>query len=64
MKKPLESLQLEIDKALTGDSFYSPQDLAQAIDTVKGTIQTAETEIHNIQDEVTQKKAAVENLTQ
>ena len=55
-RKQLESLRLEIGKALTGDSFYSPQDLAQAIDTVRRKIQAAETQIYGFQNEMAQKR--------
>lgn len=62
-KKQLETLQLEIGKSLTGDSFYSPQDLSQAIDTVREKILADETQIRDIQDEVAQQKMAVQNLS-
>lgn len=56
-------MQLEIGKSLTGDSFYSPQDLSQAIDTVREKILADETQIRDIQDEVAQQKMAVQNLS-
>ena len=37
-----EKLQLEIGKTLTGDSIYSPEDLSQAIQTIKSRITEAE----------------------
>lgn len=48
----LESLQLEIGKALTGDSVYSQEDLATAITTLKKKISDSQEKLETLkQDE-------------
>ena len=62
-REQLEKLQLEIGKALTGDSFYSPEDLSQAIQTLKGRTADAEMKLAGLRTEEKQKKQGVDMVT-
>ncbi len=62
-KEQLTRLQLEIAKTLTGDSIYSPEDLSQAIQTVKSRITEAETKLTELKEEKVQKKQGIDLIT-
>jgi hypothetical protein len=62
-KEQLTKLQLEIGKTLTGDSIYSPEDLTQAIQTIKSRITEAETKLMVLREEETQKKQGLDLIT-
>ena len=55
-REQLAKLQLEIGRALTGDSVYSQEDLSQAIQTIKGRIAEGEEKLAGLKDEETLKK--------
>ena len=59
----LTKLQLEIAKALTGDSIYSPEDLSQAIQTIKQRITEAQEKLSGLRDEEVQKKQSIDFIT-
>ena len=59
-QEQLEKLQLEIAKTLTGDSIYSPEDLSQAIQTIKQRIKDADEKLSELREEETQKKQGVD----
>ena len=59
----LKKLQLEIANALTGDSVYSPEDLSQAIQTIKHRITQAEEKLSELRDEEAQKKQSIDLIT-
>ena len=61
-EKQLEKLQLEIANTLTGDSFYTPEDLSQAIQILKDRIldnQAALTELEREEREETERTQKV-----
>jgi hypothetical protein len=62
-REQLTKLQLEIGKTLTGDSVYSPEDLSQAIQTIKGRIAESEEKLAALQDEEAQKKRGIDMIT-
>ncbi len=62
-REQLIKLQLEIGKTLTGDSVYSPEDLSQAIQTIKGRIAEGEEKLASLKDEEMQKKQGVSLIT-
>ena len=62
-RKQLEILQMEIGKTLLGDSIYSPEDLSQAIQTVKSRITEAETKLTELRDEEAKKKQGLDLIT-
>lgn len=62
-REQLTKLQMEIAKTLTGDSLYSPEDLTQAIQTVKKRIEESETQLERLKEEETQKKQGIEMVT-
>ena len=62
-REQLTKLQLEIAKTLTGDSIYSPEDLSQAIQTVKSRITEAETKLTELRDEEAKKKQGIDLIT-
>lgn len=62
-REQLTKLQLEIAKTLTGDSIYSPEDLSQAIRTVKSRITEAETKLTELRDEEAKKKQGIDLIT-
>lgn len=61
-KAQLEKLQLEIGKSLTGDSVYSPEDLSQAMQTLKTRITEADSKLIELQKEEQQKKQGIEMI--
>ncbi len=61
-EKQLEKLQLEIANTLTGDSFYTPEDLSQAIQILKDRVldnQAALTELEREEREETERTQKV-----
>ncbi len=62
-KEQLTKLQLEIAKTLTGDSIYSPEDLSQAIQTIKSRITEAETKLTELREEEARKKQGIDLIT-
>ena len=62
-REQLTKLQLEIGKTLTGDSIYSPEDLTQAIQTIKSRITEAETKLTALREEEAQKKQGIDLIT-
>ena len=62
-REQLEKLQMEIGKSLLGESLYSPEDLAQAIQTLKTRTADAESQLEKLQDEEMQKKTGLEMIT-
>lgn len=59
----LTRLQMEIARILTGDSVYSPEDLTQAIQTVKKRIEDAGIQLEKLKEEEAQKKQGIEMVT-
>lgn len=59
-KKQLEVLQGEIAKTLLGDSLYTPEDLKEAINTVKSRITEGEEQLERLDNEMSQEKAMTE----
>lgn len=59
----LDKLQLEIAKSLTGDSFYTAEDLAQAIGTMRTRISDSEKELSNLKEEETRKKQGLDKIS-
>lgn len=62
-REQLTKLQLEIGKSLTGDSIYTPEDLSQAIHTVKARIAQMESDLEKLKIEELQKKQGVDLIT-
>ena len=62
-REQLTKLQLEIGKTLIGDSIYSPEDLSQAIQTIKSRIADSEEKLAGLKDEETRKKQSIEMIT-
>lgn len=62
-REQLTRLQMEIAKTLTGDSIYSPEDLTQAIQTVKKEIEESEIQLEKLKEEEAQKKQGIEMVT-
>ena len=62
-REQLTKLQMEIAKTLTGDSLYSPEDLTQAIQTVKKRIEESEIQLERLKEEEAQKKQGIEMVT-
>lgn len=58
-REQLTKLQLEIGKTLTGDSIYSPEDLNQAIQTIKSRITEAEGKLAELKAEEEQKQRGI-----
>lgn len=56
-------LQLEIGKSLTGDSVYSPEDLTQAIQTIKSRITDAEEKLTMLKEEELKKKQGIDMIS-
>ena len=54
--KQLETLRAEIAKALAGDSFYTQEDLATAIQTIKNRIASAKEELARLKQEEVHKE--------
>ena len=59
-QEQLTKLQLEIAKTLTGDSIYSPEDLSQAIQTIKQRITQAQEKLSELKAEEAQKKQGID----
>ncbi len=59
----LEKLQMEISSSLTGDSVFTPEDLNQAIQTVRARIGNEEKQIEILETEEQQKADCIENIT-
>ena len=62
-REQLTKLQLEIGKTLTGDSIYFPEDLSQAIQTIKSRIADSEEKLVGLKDEEARKKQSIEMIT-
>ncbi|MDE5588600.1 MAG: recombinase family protein [Acetatifactor sp.] len=62
-REQLTKLQMEIAKTLTGDSLYSPEDLTQALQTVKKRIEESEIQLERLKEEEAQKKQGIEMVT-
>ena len=54
--KQLESLRAEIAKAIAGESFYTQEDLATAIRTIRDRIAEAQSDVEKLKQEETHKK--------
>ena len=61
-KKQLEKLRDEIGKVLTGDSIYSEEDLATALQTLRARISESEARLENLKAEEGEKKALTESI--
>ena len=61
-RKQLAKLRLEIGKVLEGNSIYSEEDLAAALNTVKTKITEGEAILEKLRDEDAQKKAMCDNM--
>ena len=59
-RKQLEVLQEEIAKTLLGDSLYTPEDLKEAIDTIKSRIAEGEDQLEKLDSEMIRKKEMTE----
>lgn len=59
----LKKLQLEIANTLTGESVYSPEDLRQAIQTVKEKIESGKKELDQLGAEEIEKRLGFEMIT-
>ena len=59
-RKQLEVLQQEIAKTLLGDSLYTPEDLKEAISTIKSRIAENESQMEKLNNELSQKKEMAE----
>ncbi len=62
-RERLAKLQLEIGKALTGESSYSADDLSQAICTIKARMGEAEEKLEGLKDEEEQERQGIERIT-
>lgn len=62
-RERLTKLQLEIGKALTGESGYSADDLSQAIRTIKARIGEAEEKLEGLRAEEEQERQGIERIT-
>ena len=59
-RRQLEVLQEEIGKTLLGESLYTPEDLKEAINTIKTRIAEGEVQLRKLDDEMLQKKEMAE----
>ena len=59
-RKQLEALQEEIGKTLLGDSLYTPEDLKEAINTIKTRIAEGEEQLQKLDEELLQKNEMAE----
>lgn len=59
-RKQLEVLQEEIGKTLLGESLYTPEDLKEAINTIKTRIAEGEEQLQKLDEEMLQKKEMTE----
>lgn len=62
-RESLTKLQLEIGKALTGESSYAAEDLSQAIRTVKAKVADAEKKPEELQAEEERKRQGIDLIT-
>ncbi|MCM1304751.1 MAG: recombinase family protein, partial [Butyrivibrio sp.] len=62
-REQLTKPQLEIGKTLTGDSVYSPEDLSQAIQTIRARVSEAEEKLETLKTEEAQKKQGIDMIT-
>lgn len=60
--KQLEKLRGEIGKALTGDSIYSEEDLATALQTLKTRISDSEARLEVLKSEEDEKRALTDSI--
>ena len=60
--KKLETLRGEIAKAITGDSIYSQEDLATALQSIKAKIDEAQKELVRIEKDAVERKAMMETV--
>lgn len=60
--KKLETLRGEIAKAITGDSLYSQEDLATALQAIKAKIENAQSELLQIEKEAMERRAKVDTI--
>lgn len=61
-RKQLEKLQMEIPKALTGDSPFSADDLTQAIRAIKERVATDEQELERLKQEEMDSKQGIDSI--
>ena len=61
-RKQLAKLRLEIGKVLAGDSIYTEEDLAAALNTVKTKITECESVLARLKDEDAQEKALCDGM--
>lgn len=61
-QEQLTKLQLEIGKALIGDSLYSPEDLSQAIQTIRTKVAEGEAKLAQLREEEAQKKQGMSKI--
>ena len=61
-RKQLAKLRLEIGKVLAGESIYTEEDLAAALNTVKTKITECEGSLARLKDEDAQKKALCDGM--
>ena len=59
-REQLEKLQMEIAKTLTGESIYSPEDLTQALQTIRSRIAEAEAKLAGLKEEEARKKRGID----
>ena len=59
-RRQLEVLQEEIGKTLLGESLYTPEDLKEAINTIKARIAEGEERLQKLDDELLQKNEMAE----
>lgn len=58
----LEKLQLEIGKCLLGDSVYNPEDLSNAIKTLRIRIDESENKLNELKNEESEKRAVSDSI--
>ncbi|MCD8196482.1 MAG: recombinase family protein [Lachnospiraceae bacterium] len=59
-REQLSRLQMEIGKTLTGESLYSPEDLTQAIQTIRSRVNESETRLAELKEEEMLKKQGLD----
>lgn len=60
--KHLENLQLEIGKAITGESAFSPEDLSLAIKNLKDQITESKSQLAKLQEDESRGKEAIDRI--
>ena len=60
--KQLEKLRNEIGKALTGDSLYSEEDLATALQTLRERMEESESRLAELKAEESEKKTLTDSI--